>query len=619
MGSSPLAPGEAARSLVLWIALALLGAGALMAGWDRGPDVLVDFGRELYVPWRLVNGEVLHRDIAWFNGPLAPWMMEGWMRLFGVSLDALQALNALVIACCTWLLVQLITRAASQATGFACGATFLCVFTVTQQGAIGNFLFLSPYSHGITFGFLAGLVALEALARGYQGQGGWRWYFVGGLGAGAAFLTKAEVSVAVGAGCGVMLVATFIGAGSLRSKLSRFAAFQIGAALAVGAAYARLHGQLMGEGAFRALLGTWPYALDERARDLAFYQEMRGMDRPVASLKRMASWTAGLATFSSVILLLGGRIAASGRRGTLAVAFGASAFACLAALQLATIKWLLLPLPIVLVARGAAVLRRLARDRRQGEERDGRDAARLAFLAFGLALLPKILLAPMVRQYGFVLSVPGTMVIVALLTHCLPHWSSQGVGLRWTGGRGLDQDQIRRRRRGMSFAGMGIVAVFCFANLYSTKAYLTRKTVEVGAASDRIWADGFRGTAMAELVRDLKGRMGPDDTLLVLPEGILVNYLLRRRTPTRFVNFMPPELVFFDEEKIVAEIASAPPDFVALVHRPTTDYGHPFIGDGYGEPIMEWIRAHYTEVRRIEDDPFEPDPKAFGVSVLIPN
>ncbi len=607
------------RGLIPWIALATLGAAILAFGWDRGPDVLVDFGRELYVPWRLVNGEVLHRDIAWFNGPLAPWVMEGWMHIFGVSLDALQMLNALIIVICAWLLVQLVSRAASAVTGFYCGATFLCVFAVAQQEAIGNFQFLSPYSHGITFGFMAGLLALEALARGYQGRGGWRWYLLAGMGGGAAFLTKAEVSLAVGAGCSVMLVATFLGGGSLRHRLGKFAAFQLGAALIVGAAYARLHVQLSGEGAFRALMGTWPYALDERARDLAFYSKMRGMDRPAANLGRMVLWTAGLGVFSSVALLLGGRIAVSGRRMALGAALATSAFAGLAALQLVSIKWLLLPLPFLLAVRGGAVLRRMAKSRRLGEERDGFDPARLAFLAFSLALLPKVLLVPMVRQYGFVLAVPGTMVAVSLLTHCLPHWSNRGFGLRLTGGSRLSQDRIPHRRRGMEAAGLGLVLVFCFVNLYATGSRFKRKTVEVGSGADRILAEGFRGTVMAELVRDLDGRMGPDDTLLVLPEGILVNYLLRRRTPTRFVNFMPPELVFFDEEKIAAEIANDPPDFVALVHRPTTDYGPPFIGEGYGEPIMEWIRAEYTEVRRIEDDPFEPSPKAFGASILAPN
>ena len=32
----------------------------------RGPDLLVDFGRELYVPWQLASGKMLYLDVAQF-------------------------------------------------------------------------------------------------------------------------------------------------------------------------------------------------------------------------------------------------------------------------------------------------------------------------------------------------------------------------------------------------------------------------------------------------------------------------------------------------------------------------------------------------------------------------
>ena len=59
--------------------LAILGAfaafgGALLAwSWLQWPDLQVDFGRELYVPWRLTEGDRLHTDLSWFNGPLSVW------------------------------------------------------------------------------------------------------------------------------------------------------------------------------------------------------------------------------------------------------------------------------------------------------------------------------------------------------------------------------------------------------------------------------------------------------------------------------------------------------------------------------------------------------------------
>ena len=57
-----------------WGPLCGVAVGAAMLAWTWGtwPDVLVDFGGELYVPWRLAEGDVLYRDVAYFTGPLSP-------------------------------------------------------------------------------------------------------------------------------------------------------------------------------------------------------------------------------------------------------------------------------------------------------------------------------------------------------------------------------------------------------------------------------------------------------------------------------------------------------------------------------------------------------------------
>lgn len=108
-----------------------MGALAIVIGWDRGPDPLVDFGRELYVSWRLTEGDVLHRDIAWFNGPLGPWALEGWTRLFGVSVDAVQAMNTAIIALTAAALGRACAVIAGQLAAGLAAWLFLVAFAVS--------------------------------------------------------------------------------------------------------------------------------------------------------------------------------------------------------------------------------------------------------------------------------------------------------------------------------------------------------------------------------------------------------------------------------------------------------------------------------------------------------
>lgn len=39
--------------------------------WRKWPDLIIDFGRELYFPWQIASGKVLYRDIAHVFGPLS--------------------------------------------------------------------------------------------------------------------------------------------------------------------------------------------------------------------------------------------------------------------------------------------------------------------------------------------------------------------------------------------------------------------------------------------------------------------------------------------------------------------------------------------------------------------
>ena len=53
--------------------------------WRRWPDLLVDFGRELYSPWQLAGGKLLYRDVASLFGPFSQYFNAVGFRLFGVS------------------------------------------------------------------------------------------------------------------------------------------------------------------------------------------------------------------------------------------------------------------------------------------------------------------------------------------------------------------------------------------------------------------------------------------------------------------------------------------------------------------------------------------------------
>src|SRR3954471_958957 len=50
------------------LSLCLLFVIAATLTWRKWSDLLVDFGSQLYIPWRLARGAVLYRDIHYITG-----------------------------------------------------------------------------------------------------------------------------------------------------------------------------------------------------------------------------------------------------------------------------------------------------------------------------------------------------------------------------------------------------------------------------------------------------------------------------------------------------------------------------------------------------------------------
>src|SRR5713101_3014133 len=101
--------------------VAAVAATMLAVTWSRWADPLVDFGRELYVPWQLVRGRVLYADVAYLNGPLSPYLNALWFRLFGVGIRTLVLCNVAIVAAIVVLLYRLLEQRSDRLAAAAAG------------------------------------------------------------------------------------------------------------------------------------------------------------------------------------------------------------------------------------------------------------------------------------------------------------------------------------------------------------------------------------------------------------------------------------------------------------------------------------------------------------------
>src|SRR6476659_5558960 len=132
---NPAMPGpadaSAARSAQRWIGpaiIALAGTIVLACSWGTWPDPLTDAGRELYVPWRLCQGDRLYADIAYFNGPLSPYVNALWFKLFGVGIRTLVFANVGLLVILVALIYRVMREMSGQVAATASGVIFMLIF-----------------------------------------------------------------------------------------------------------------------------------------------------------------------------------------------------------------------------------------------------------------------------------------------------------------------------------------------------------------------------------------------------------------------------------------------------------------------------------------------------------
>jgi hypothetical protein len=193
-----------------------------------------------------------------------------------------------------------------------------------------------------------------------------------------------------------------------------------------------------------------------------------------------------------------------------------------------------------------------------------------------------------IHHYGFVLAMPATLVLVVALLDWLPAAIARSGGCG-----GVLRAAVLSGLATSILAFLSIRAFFVHSNSYP-----------VGRAPDNFMADA-RGIWVDEALQELEKYNVPHEDLLVLPEGVMLNYLSRRPNPTPYIFFMPFDVNLFGEDRMQASFEAQPPTLIALVHKNTAEYGPRFFGTDYGVRLVQWIHRNYRAIRLFGEPPLQ--------------
>ena len=582
-----------------WAGLALVGlvfALAAALSWRRWPDLLVDFGIQLYLPWRISAGKVLYRDVMYLTGgPLSQYFNALLFKLFGVSFRTLIFANLAITAGMLVLVYRRFLAAADRLT-----ATMIClgvvlVFAFQHSGLIGNYNYVAPYCHEVFHGLVLSIVVVMWLSSWIETQR-IRFALAAGFGTGLVFLTKPDVFLALA----VCVAAAFFVVGGFQRR-TRFAAKSLVAGLLAGlmpplfffALFLRVEDWRTSA---RSVVSAWTPLWHTSITGDPFYQWCLGLDVPLAHLEIMAAHFVFLAVIAAVYLLIFRYGMESGFKG----------------LNPSWLAWPLLVSPLLVLALvanwgecgralpllGLVACGWLAVNCRNAAPRPG-PVFPLLWNVFGLVLLAKLGFFTRISHYGFALAMPAFAGAVYLLVWRLPMWLEQKYRVRFHGFR----------------ITTCLVLLVGFVRLFlSSESYYRLKNVPVGNGGDKIMAygpatDPFHGNVETALSW-VEKNVPPDATLAVLPEGAMINYLSRRVNPTPCLVWVPPVMAVYGQANMTAAFEKNSPDYVLIIARTTTEFGVGFFGYArhYGTDLKQWIDDHYDRVYPVPDPAGESPP-----------
>src|SRR5262245_59373694 len=129
----------------------------LAASWQRWTQPLIDHGREMNLPTRILAGERIYSDVQVLYGPFAPHFNALLYGIFGIHLSVLKAAGAVCAILILLMIYRLACALMSEWESFlvACLALVACALKSTAN-------YIQPYAYAALYGLVFALGSLVA-------------------------------------------------------------------------------------------------------------------------------------------------------------------------------------------------------------------------------------------------------------------------------------------------------------------------------------------------------------------------------------------------------------------------------------------------------------------------
>jgi 4-amino-4-deoxy-L-arabinose transferase-like glycosyltransferase len=555
-------------TIAIFIYLAILS-------WGKLGDLVIDIGHEVETPTRILDGQILYRDIQSYYSPLANYVNAGILMIFGRNLAVFYGIGLGLSFLLTVLLYELVRRIVDEK--YACLTCTVVLTYCAFSPGLSNLVF--PYSYAATYGTLITAVLFLAIQKYLA-----RPHFLAALSMGTlcglALLAKQEYGIAcLGA---VFLVLTLRNLdGEPRSFLLKFSKLAVDLLLVLTPLVLVV---ALALGYFLQHV-SWHQLIDENLfpfQKFAVYKNSELFNASPA--KTLAVWGKNflvfLASSAPVVLALWGiRHWVRSEWGQILLATTMAAPFSFLLLFLFTKTNGLPFLPLSRLHWSIGVFAVVALRYRVIASALGRPTAVLL-----LAILTDVFLLNLRWLLSMELYPIYALFLVVLF----------GIAL------GLLEPYLKRLVLPRSYLASCVILMLLFRTQYFS-SYDGTVTSPYGTIRTRQQPEMTQ--AFNQALAFLKREVRPEDRnkVLVLSEGMLLNFLSGTHSPSRQTTFLPGVLLNAQEETaFIREMDRSGVRYIVLVDRPYPEWTYKEYRN-FNPLVYRWIIQGHRQVAAFPD------------------
>lgn len=567
------------------LALAVLFAVMIVASWQRWTQPLLDHGREMNLPTRILAGEHLYLDVQFLYGPFAPHFNALLYGIFGIHLTTLKVSGA-ICAILILLMIYWLARRLMSVPEAALATALVMVICAIKSTAN----YIQPYAYAALYGFVFALGSLVFTVKFLQTQQQKFMVWAGVL-AGLSLISKPEIALAAWAAAGAALLVESV---IVRKPLAREALYFI---LPVIAIIGVTYGLILIRVPLDVLLKDNHVLFTNMPPQLVYFnRHISGLAKIPTSLWFTLAGIAVFGIWAGTSAVIGAVISAFQRQAGWGHALRLSGLVLLiaAAWREAAIKFLKVPDDVTPFASAIIVLPlvigvlgwRVWKSRKSDQAIPVQQRILMVLAVFSLFSILRALLNVTTTGPYTPFFIPALIVVyLYLLFRAAPVFLAPALAVR----------------RNSQLVVMCLVALLVVGlAINSARRFYKINTFTVSSARGSFITLPEIGQPLQAAIRYAEEHTKPGDYVLALPVATTINFMAARRYPLREEIVHPGFLTDEKEIEAIERIKSCQVPLVLVANLITSEFRDRVFGADYNQELMRWITENYHLVARFE-------------------